>query len=78
MLFCVLPLLDLRFQDFFELVNFVERLRVTILVALALLLRLLLYLLLNRHVVVLEIAKRGLELHRSFFRVDDCRRDEHV
>ena len=57
-LLCVLPLLYLCLQYFFQLVNFVESFRVTILVALALLLCFLLDLLLNSHVVILQISQR--------------------
>lgn len=64
-LLCVLPLFDFCFEYFFELVYFVESSCVALLMSNALFQRLLLYFLLNRHIVVFEVSESGLQLDRS-------------
>ena len=54
MLLRILPLLYFRLQYFLELVNFLEGLRVPILMPLSLLLRFLLYLLFDDNIVVFK------------------------
>lgn len=74
----VLSLLDLRLEDLLQLVNFFKRFGVALLMALALLLRFLLDLLLDGHVVVLQIAQRRLQLNRAFLGVHDGRWNQHA
>ena len=67
-LISVLSLLNLSLQYFLQLHDFVEGFGIALLVPLALLLRLLLYLLLNDDVVVLEAPQSGLQLHGALLR----------
>jgi len=57
----MLALLDLCFEYFFELVDFIECLGVALLLTLSLLQRFFLNLLLDAHVVVFETAQSGLQ-----------------
>ena len=61
----VLALLNLRLEDFLELVDFVESVRVPLLVTHSLLQRLLLYLLLDCNVVIFQAFQCRLQLDRT-------------
>lgn len=74
----VLPLLDLRLQNFLQLVNFFQSLRIALLVPQLLLLSLLLNLLLDDNVVVLQITQRRLQLDGAFFGISHGRWDQLV
>ena len=78
MLFRILPLLYFRLQYFLELVNFLEGLRVPILMPLSLLLRFLLYLLFDDNIVVFKATQGRLELYGAFLGVHDRRWYQHV
>ena len=67
MLIGILALLDLRLQYFLQLLDFIKGFGIALLMSLALLLRLLLYLLLNDDIVVLKASQSRLKLHRAFF-----------
>ena len=60
MLIGILALLDLRLQYFLQLLDFIKGFGIALLMSLALLLRLLLYLLLNDDIVVLQASQSGL------------------
>ena len=62
-LISILALLNLSLQYFLQLHDFVEGFCIALLVPLALLLRLLLYLLLNDNIVVLQTSQSRLKLH---------------
>lgn len=63
MLIGILALLDLRLQYFLQLLDFIKGFGIALLMSLALLLRLLLYLLLNDDIVVLQTSQSRLKLH---------------
>ena len=63
MLIGILALLDLCLQYFLQLLDFIEGFGIALLMSLALLLRLLLYLLLNDDIVVLQASQSRLKLH---------------
>lgn len=63
MLIGILALLDLRLQYFLQLLDFIKGFGIALLMSLALLLRLLLYLLLNDDIVVLQASQSRLKLH---------------
>lgn len=69
MLFCMFTLFDLGFEDFFELVYFLEGFCVAFLVTHTLLQSLLLYLLLNCYIVIFEVSEGRLQLHWTLL---DC------
>ena len=60
MLVGILALLDLSLQYFLQLLDFVKGFCIALLMPLALLLRLLLYLLLNDNIVVFQASQSGL------------------
>ena len=63
MLIGILALLDLRLQYFLQLLDFIKGFGIAFLMSLALLLRLLLYLLLNDDIIVLQASQSRLKLH---------------
>ena len=63
MLIGILALLDLRLQYFLQLLDFIKGFGIALLMSLALLLRLLLYLLLNDDIVVLQASQSRLKLY---------------
>ena len=63
MLISILALLDLSLQYFLQLLYFIEGFSIALLMPLALLLRLLLYLLLNDNIVVLQTSQSRLKLY---------------
>lgn len=63
MLIGILALLDLCLQYFLQLLDFIKGFGIALLMSLALLLRLLLYLLLNDDIVVLQASQSRLKLH---------------
>ena len=63
MLIGILALLDLRLQYFLQLLDFIKGFGIALLMSLALLLRLLLYLLLNDDIIVLQASQSRLKLH---------------